>query len=46
MIVYYACNCNRLFKDRAKYVRHRMSARKDTRSEKHKFLGKFFWISN
>jgi len=44
MTIYYACACNQLFKDRAKFVRHRMSARKLTRSIKHKFLGKFFTI--
>ena len=44
MIVYYACACNKLFLDRNKFVRHRMSARKVTRSTKHRFLGKFWSV--
>ena len=38
---YYACACGILFKDRKNFVRHRLSARKDTRSERHKFIGVF-----
>lgn len=44
MAVYYACACNQLFKERKNFVRHRMSARKETRSIRHKYLGKFFWM--
>jgi len=42
IIRYYCCSCNSLFLSRDKYVRHRMSARKKTRNEYHKFLGIFF----
>jgi len=43
MNAYYACACGRLYLDRKRFVRHRMSARKSTRSIIHEFLGKF-WI--
>jgi hypothetical protein len=42
--IYYGCSCGLLFKVRKNFVRHRMSARKDTRCIKHKFLGKLFWL--
>ena len=40
---YYACACNILFTERKNFVRHRMSARKDTRSVRHKLIGIFSW---
>ena len=42
---FYACACGRLFYERKGFVRHRMSARKDTRHIRHKFLGKFYHLS-
>lgn len=41
MARFYACACGCLFLERKAFVRHRMSARKDTRSVRHKFLGIF-----
>lgn len=38
---FYACACGLVFKERKNFVRHKMSARKVTRSIKHKFLGIF-----
>ena len=38
---YYACACGLLFLERKNFIRHRMSARKETRHIRHKFLGRF-----
>lgn len=41
---FYECSCGLLFKNRKNFVRHRMSARKETRSIRHKFLGIGLWL--
>jgi len=41
---YYGCACGLLFKERKNFIRHRMSARKDTRHIRHKCVRIFIWL--
>jgi len=43
-MIFWVCSCGQLFIKKKHFVRHRMSARKATRSIKHAFQGKYIYI--